>query len=122
MCEFISILMKFPWKVDHIITHLIYLYPTGIVISLEQSEYLVANEDCSLSVVITMSNLASQDVIVEVTVSDGSASGKYTYVYVHKLHGLCKLTVLMQLGGITLYHLPYSTLLFLLDHSNHHLV
>ena len=48
------------------------------MISLEQSEYLVANEDSSLSVVITMSNLASEDVIVQVTVSDGSASGRNT--------------------------------------------
>ena len=46
------------------------------MISLEQSEYLVANENSSLSVVTTMSNVTSQDVIVQVTVSDGSASGK----------------------------------------------
>ena len=61
----------------------LYLYPTDIVISLKQSEYLVANEDSSLLVVITMSNVTSQDVIVQVTVSDGSASGK---THIRKIH------------------------------------
>ena len=48
-----------------------------IVISLDQSEYLVDNENNSLSVTITMNDVASQDVIVEVNVTDGSATGKH---------------------------------------------
>ena len=47
-----------------------------MVISLEQSENLVLNENGSLSVAITMSNVTSQDVTVEVTVTDGTATGR----------------------------------------------
>ena len=50
------------------------------MISLEQSEYLVHNENGSLSVTITMSNVTSQDIIVEVTITDGTATGKYVHV------------------------------------------
>ena len=45
------------------------------VISLEQ-EYLVLNENGSLSVTITTSDVTSQDVIVEVTITDGTATGR----------------------------------------------
>ena len=58
-----------------------YVY-TDIVVSLEQSEYLVANENSSLSVTITMSDVTFQDVVVEVTVTDVTATGKHTYAYV----------------------------------------
>ena len=54
-----------------------HLFSTDIVISLEQSQYSVPNENSSLSVVITMSNVASQDVVVEVSVIDGTAIGKH---------------------------------------------
>ena len=43
--------------------------------SLSQSEYSVAEGDTSLTVTVTMSNKTSEDVMVEVTISDGSANG-----------------------------------------------
>ena len=43
--------------------------------SLNQSEYSVAEDNTSLTVTVTMSSRASEDVMVEVTVSDGSANG-----------------------------------------------
>ena len=46
------------------------------MVSLEQSEYLVTNEDGPLSVTITTNDVASQDVIVEFTITDGTATGK----------------------------------------------
>ena len=47
-----------------------------VVISLEQSKYLVLNESGPLTVTIMMSNVTSQDVIVEVTITDGTATGR----------------------------------------------
>ena len=43
--------------------------------SLSQSQYSVAESVTSLSVTITLSSVASEDVMVEVTLSDGSATG-----------------------------------------------
>ena len=43
--------------------------------SLSEPEYSVAESDTSLSVTIMLSNRASEDVVVEVTLSDGSADG-----------------------------------------------
>ena len=43
--------------------------------SLSEPEYSVAESDTPLSVTIIMSNGASEDVVVEVTLSDGSADG-----------------------------------------------
>ena len=43
--------------------------------SLSQSQYSVAESDSSLSVMIMLSSRASENVIVEVTLSDGSANG-----------------------------------------------
>ena len=43
--------------------------------SLSESQYSVSESDTSLSVIIMMSSRASEDVIVEVTLSDGSANG-----------------------------------------------
>ena len=43
--------------------------------SLSQSQYSVAESDNSLTGIITLSSRASEDVIVEVTISDGSANG-----------------------------------------------
>ena len=43
--------------------------------SLSQSQYSVAESDSSLSVMIILSSRASENVIVEVTLSDGSANG-----------------------------------------------
>ena len=42
---------------------------------LSQSQYSVEENDALLNVIITISNKASEDVIVEVTISDGSANG-----------------------------------------------
>ena len=43
--------------------------------SLSQSQYSIAESDSSLSVMIILSSRASENVIVEVTLSDGSANG-----------------------------------------------
>ena len=43
--------------------------------SLSQQQYSIAESDTSLSVTITLSSATSEDVIVEVTLSDGSADG-----------------------------------------------
>ena len=43
--------------------------------SLSQSQYSVGENDTLLNVIIAMSSRASKDVIVEVTISDGSANG-----------------------------------------------
>ena len=46
------------------------------MVSLEQPEYIVTNEDGPLSVTITMNDVVSQDVVVEVTITDGTATGE----------------------------------------------
>ena len=43
--------------------------------SMNQSQYSAAESDTPLSVTIMMSNRASEDVVVEVTLSDGLADG-----------------------------------------------
>ena len=43
--------------------------------SLSQSQYSVAESDYELTGILTMNSRASEDVIVEVTISDGSANG-----------------------------------------------
>ena len=43
--------------------------------SLNQSQYLAAENDSSVVGTIILSSEASEDVIVEVTISDGSANG-----------------------------------------------
>ena len=47
----------------------------GAMVSLSQSQYSVAESDSSLTVGITLSSRTSEDVMVEVTISDGSANG-----------------------------------------------
>ena len=47
----------------------------GATVSLSRSQYSVSESDASLSVTITLSSVASEDVLVEVTISDGSATG-----------------------------------------------
>ena len=54
------------WKVDSLI---------GATVSLNQSQYSVVESDNSLTGSITLSSRTSEDVIVEVTISDGSANG-----------------------------------------------
>ena len=43
--------------------------------SLNKSQYSVTENDSPLTGAITLSSRASEDVIVEVTISDGSANG-----------------------------------------------
>ena len=43
--------------------------------SLSQPQYSVAESDTSLNVTITLSSATSEDVMVEITLSDGSADG-----------------------------------------------
>ena len=45
------------------------------MVSLSQSQYSVAESDSSLTVGITLSSRTSEDVMVEITISDGSANG-----------------------------------------------
>ena len=46
-----------------------------VYLSLNQPKYSVAESDASLRVNITMSSIVSENVTVEVTISDGSANG-----------------------------------------------
>ena len=48
--------------------------------SLSQSQYSVVESDTPLPVTIMLSNRASEDVVVEVTLSDGSANGNVQLV------------------------------------------
>ena len=43
--------------------------------SLSESQYSVSESDVSLRVIVMLRNRASEDVMVEVTLSDGSATG-----------------------------------------------
>ena len=52
-----------------------YYWPIGATVSLSEPEYSVAESDTPLSVTIMLSNRASEDVVVEITLSDGSADG-----------------------------------------------
>ena len=49
--------------------------PIGGRVSLTQSQYLVAESDNHLIGTLTMNSRASEDIMVEVTISDGSANG-----------------------------------------------
>ena len=50
--------------------------PGATMISLSQSQYSVIESDTSLTMSITLSNATPKDVMVEITISDGSANGK----------------------------------------------
>ena len=52
--------------------------------SLSQSQYSVAESDIP-SPAIMLSNRASEDVVVEVTLSDGSANGNVQYQCCHDI-------------------------------------
>ena len=47
----------------------------GAVVSLSQLQYLVAENNTFLPVNITLNRTTSEDVIMEITISDGSANG-----------------------------------------------
>ena len=49
--------------------------PIGATMSLSQLQYSVVESNASLSVMIMLSSRASKDVMVEVSLSDGSANG-----------------------------------------------
>ena len=51
------------------------IWSIGATVSLSQSQYSVVESDNSLTGSITLSSRTSEDVIVEVTISDGSANG-----------------------------------------------
>ena len=53
---------------------IIYLTDIGVV-SLNQPHYLISENSSFLPVTITSNSTVSEDVIVEVTISDGSANG-----------------------------------------------
>ena len=75
---------------------------TPLVISLEQLEYVVYDGVDSLTVTITMNDVASQDVIVEVTITDGTAIGKCMPL---ALIVECIFYVFIQLGWIIMQQL-----------------
>lgn len=52
---------------------------TDTTISLERIEYLVNVSDSQLSVPVTASTVAPQDIIVEVIITDGTAIGKHVH-------------------------------------------
>ena len=51
------------------------IWSTGATVSLSQSQYSIAESNNSLTGTITLSSRTSKDVIVEVTINDGSANG-----------------------------------------------
>jgi len=51
------------------------IWSTGAIVSLGQSQYSIVESTNSLTGTITLSSRTSKDVIVEVTISDGSANG-----------------------------------------------
>ena len=59
---------------------IMYIFEKGIilaeaVVSFSQSQYFAAESNTSMAGFITLSNETSKDVVVEVTLSDGSAYG-----------------------------------------------
>ena len=59
----------------HIFIIKVIIILTGGIVSLSQSQYSVAEGNTSLTVTLTMSSRTSKDIIVEVTISNGSANG-----------------------------------------------
>ena len=55
--------------------YVIIILSIGATVSLSRSQYSVEESDNSLTGTITLSSRTSEDVIVEVTTSDGSANG-----------------------------------------------
>ena len=51
------------------------IWSIGATVSLSQSQYSVVESNNSITGTITLSSRTSEDVIVEVTISDGSANG-----------------------------------------------
>ena len=75
----------------------------GATVSLSQSEYLVAESNKSLTIVVTLSKMASENVTIEVTLSDGSANGNLE----HGMHSM--VWEIMKLSFITTKNLLTET-------------
>ena len=56
---------------------LLVCWPTGAVLSFNQSQYSIEENITPLSVGLMLSRRTSKDVIVEVTITDGSAKGRW---------------------------------------------
>jgi len=54
---------------------LCYYWPTGVMLSFDQSQYSIDENMTSLSVGLILNRRLSKDVIVEVSVNNGSAKG-----------------------------------------------
>ena len=54
---------------------LCYYWPTGVVLSFDQSQYSIEENMTPLSVDLILNRRTSEDVIVEVSVNEGSAKG-----------------------------------------------
>ena len=54
---------------------LCYYCPTGVMLSFDQSQYSIEENMTPLSVGLKLNRTSSKDVIVEVSVKDGSAKG-----------------------------------------------
>ena len=54
---------------------LCYYCPTGVVLSFNQPQYSIEENMTPLSVGLILNRTTSEDVIVEVSVNDGSAKG-----------------------------------------------
>ena len=63
--------MNYGWPT----TVCINLLSVGATVSLGQSQYVVMENNNTLSGMITLDREASENVLVEVTISDGSANG-----------------------------------------------
>ena len=59
--------------------HLGIIWLIGVTVSLSQLEYLVEESNNSVMGNIILSSMASIDVTIEVTISDGSANGNVKY-------------------------------------------
>jgi len=54
---------------------LCYYWPTGVILSFNESQYSIEENMTPLSVGLILNRTTSEDVIVEVSVNDGSAKG-----------------------------------------------
>ena len=67
---------------------------------MEQSEYLVPNQDGLLSITITLSDITSLDVAVGVTITDGTAIGKYWYMIMYSRLICIKMSTVFYAAGM----------------------
>ena len=60
---------------EALVIMLCYYWPTGVMLSFDQSQYSIEENMTPLSVGLILNRTTSEDVIVEVSVNDGSAKG-----------------------------------------------